>query len=250
MGVFFAPYFLFKIKIYLRFMYKIYAQLPSSGSLILSEEESKHLCKVMRKTVGDRVLILDGKGKKATAKISIAHAKKAEVSILEIETTGRRSSIELNIAIAPTKNLNRIEYFVEKATEIGIDFIQPILCVQSERKVLKTDRLEKIAIAAMKQSGQVFLPKIAELLPVMEFVKNNPNGLIAYCPDHLTNPQLLNEVKNRDSIAILIGPEGDFTQEEVNFALENGYKTVSLGKSILRTETAGVYATTLISTLD
>ncbi len=84
----------------------------------------------------------------------------------------------------------------------------------------------------------------------MEFVKNNPNGLIAYCPDHLTNPQLLNEVKNRDSIAILIGPEGDFTQEEVNFALENGYKTVSLGKSILRTETAGVYATTLISTLD
>ena len=142
-------------------MHKIYAQLPSSGSLILSEEESKHLCKVMRKTVGDRVLILDGKGKKATAKISIAHAKKAEVSILEIETTGRRSSIELNIAIAPTKNLNRIEYFVEKATEIGIDFIQPILCVQSERKVLKTDRLEKIAIAAMKQSGQVFLPKIA-----------------------------------------------------------------------------------------
>ncbi len=231
-------------------MHKIYAQLPDTGTLILSEEESKHLCKVMRKDLGDKVLILDGKGKKATAEITLAHSKKAEVSILEIQTIERRSVVHLTIAIAPTKNLNRIEYFVEKATEIGIDAIQPILCHQSERKILKTDRLEKIAIAAMKQSGQVFLPHITELISVMEFIATHPNGLIAYCQDHLTNPQLLNEVKNRESITILIGPEGDFTQEEVNFALENGYKTLSLGNSILRTETAGVYATTLISTFD
>jgi len=231
-------------------MHKIYAQLPDTGTLILSEEESKHLCKVMRKDVGDKVFILDGKGKKATAEITLAHSKKAEVSILEVQTIERRSAVHLTIAIAPTKNLNRIEYFVEKATEIGIDAIQPILCHQSERKILKTDRLEKIAIAAMKQSGQVFLPEISELVSVSEFIRTNPNGLIAYCPEHLTNPQLLNEVKNRESITILIGPEGDFTQEEVNFALENGYKTVSLGNSILRTETAGIYATTLISTFD
>ena len=231
-------------------MHKIYAQLPDNGTLILSEEESKHLCKVMRKDVGEKVLILDGKGKKATAEITHAHSKKAEVTILDVQTIERRSDVHLTIAIAPTKNLNRIEYFIEKATEIGIDVITPILCHQSERKVIKTDRLEKIAIAAMKQSGQVFLPHITELISVKDFISTNPNGLIAYCPDHLTNPQLLNEVKNRESITILIGPEGDFTQEEVNFALANGYKTVSLGDSILRTETAGVYATTLISTLD
>ena len=231
-------------------MHKIYAQLPDNSILILNEEESKHLCKVMRKNVGDKVLILDGKGKKAKAEITLAHSKKAEVTILVVQTIEKRSSVHLTIAIAPTKNLNRIEYFIEKATEIGIDAIKPVLCYQSERKVLKIDRLEKIAIAAMKQSGQVFLPHITELTSVMEFIKINPNGLIAYCPDHLTNPQLLNEVKNREAINILIGPEGDFTQEEVNFAIENGYKTVSLGDSILRTETAGVYATTLISTLD
>lgn len=231
-------------------MHKIFAQFPETGNLILSEEESRHVCKVMRKIEGDQVLILDGKGNKATAEITLAHPKKAAVAIREVQSVSSRKPISLTIAIAPTKNLNRIEYFVEKATEIGIDTISPILCHQSERKVIKTDRLEKIAIAAMKQSGQVFLPQIEELTPLKEFIKNNPNGLIAYCPDHLTNPQLLNEVKNRESITILIGPEGDFTQEEVNFALENGYKTVSLGNSILRTETAGVYAATIISSLD
>lgn len=230
-------------------MHKIYAGIPETGKLTLNAEESKHVCKVMRKSVGDQVLILDGKGKKAIAEIVVAHHKKAEVAILSTESVKQRSKTNLTIAIAPTKNLSRMEYFVEKATELGVDRVVPILCSQSERKVLKTDRMEKIAVAAMKQSGQLFLPKIQELTPIKEFVSATKNGLIAYCPNHKTNPQLLNEVKNQANITILIGPEGDFTEEEVNFALNNGYKTVSLGNSILRTETAGVYACSIINAL-
>ncbi len=231
-------------------MHKIYSPIPINGSLTLSEEESKHLCKVMRKQVGDQVLVLDGKGRKAVAEISLAHPKHAEVTIIKVEEKSNRKTINLTIAIAPTKNISRIEYFAEKATELGIDAIHPILCSQSERRVLKIDRINKIMVAAMKQSGQVFLPKIEELTVLKEFIKNHPNGLIAHCPNHLINPKLLNEVKNRDAVTVLIGPEGDFTEEEVNFALEHGYKTVSLGNSILRTETAGIYVCAVLSTLD
>ncbi len=230
-------------------MHKIYADFPITGNLTLSEEESKHLCKVMRKTEGDQVLVLDGKGQRAVAEITVAHPKKAEVTIISTESEKQRSKTYLTIAIAPTKNLSRMEYFVEKATELGVDRIVPVLCHQSERRVLKTERLKKVAIAAMKQSGQLFLPAIDELTPIKEFISISENGFIAHCPNHKTNPQLLNEVKNQANATILIGPEGDFTEEEVNFALDNGYKTVSLGNSILRTETAGVYACSIINAL-
>ncbi len=230
-------------------MHKIFTDFTSNQVVELNPEESKHLCKVMRKTEGEKVLLLNGKGQRGLAELIKAHPKKAEVQVQQIESFEQRANTQLTIAIAPTKNLNRMEYFVEKATEIGIDKIVPILCTQSERKVIKTDRLEKIAIAAMKQSGQLFLPEITDLMPVKKFTETHLNGFIGYCPDHKTNPSLLNEVNNQSNITILIGPEGDFTKEEVNFALYNGYKTVSLGNSILRTETAGVLACSLISTL-
>lgn len=230
-------------------MHKIFTDFTSDQVVELNPEESKHLCKVMRKTEGEKVLLLNGKGERALAELITAHPKNAEVQVQEIESFEQRANTQLTIAIAPTKNLSRMEYFVEKATEIGIDKIVPILCTQSERKVLKTDRLEKIAISAMKQSGQLFLPEITDLMPVKKFMETHPNGFIGYCPDHKTNPSPLNEVKNQSNITILIGPEGDFTEEEVNFAIEKGYKTVSLGNSILRTETAGVLACSLISTL-
>lgn len=228
-------------------MHKVYHPSSLSETVILSEEESRHLSKVLRKKNGDQVILLDGKGTKADAIITHSHPKKTQLLVQHLSSVEKRSDTTITIGIAPTKNTSRLEWFIEKATEIGVDRIIPLACKHNERKVLKTDRLNKVAVSAMKQSGQLFLPKIDELTPIKEVIQNQPNGLIAYCPDRTAQPTLLNEVKNRSDILLLIGPEGDFSEEEINFAKQYHYQSIGLGTSILRTETAGIFACSIIN---
>jgi 16S rRNA (uracil1498-N3)-methyltransferase len=212
---------------------------PTAATHQLSEEESKHIVRVLRLKEGDPLAIVDGKGGYFEAEIVGAHPKRCTVSILKAEQSEPLKH-ELHIALGPTKMTDRIEWFVEKATEIGITEISFIQGKNSERVKLKLDRIEKKVVSAMKQSKRLFLPKINELISVSDFIKSHPNGLIAHCEDgeKLTILETF-ETKN---CPILIGPEGDFTLDEIELALENGYKTITLGENRLRTETAALYA--------
>ena len=206
---------------------------------ILNEEESKHACKVMRLVIGNEIAILNGKGIEFTAKIVEAHPKHCKVEIIS-KTEELEPNYDLHIAIAPTKIIDRIEWFLEKATEIGITEITPLICSNSERKIIKEERLEKILIAAMKQSKRLFLPKLNPLTEISSFIKQHPKGLIAHCYEG--DKSSISEVFETKNSPILIGPEGDFSMKEVEIALNSGYKTITLGKNRLRTETAGLYA--------
>jgi 16S rRNA (uracil1498-N3)-methyltransferase len=206
---------------------------------ILNEEESKHACKVMRLVIGNEIAILNGKGIEFIAKIVEAHPKHCKVEIIS-KTEELEPNYDLHIAIAPTKIIDRIEWFLEKATEIGITEITPLICSNSERKIIKEERLEKILIAAMKQSKRLFLPKLNPLTEISSFIKQHPKGLIAHCYEG--DKASISEVFETKNSPILIGPEGDFSMKEVEIALNSGYKTITLGKNRLRTETAGLYA--------
>jgi 16S rRNA (uracil1498-N3)-methyltransferase len=211
----------------------------SAKKHVLNEEESGHACRVLRLRVGDEIELLDGKGTTFKAKISDAHPKKCMVDIFETHTE-KNPDFEIHIAIAPTKNMERLEWFAEKTTELGITHITLLSCKNNERKAVKTDRLQKILISAMKQSKRKFLPELTDLVSFKEFVSKYPNGLIAHCYEGEKNTVLSNWNKNKTPI--LIGPEGDFTSDEVEMALKNGYKAIHLGSNRLRTETAGLYA--------
>lgn len=213
---------------------------------VLSEEESGHAVRVLRYGVGDEILITDGRGTTYKAVITAAHPKKCEYRILSSERQQRGHDFYLHIAIAPTKNIERLEWMIEKCTEIGVDEITPLLCRFSERKQLRTDRLEKIILSAAKQSLTPYLPTLNELTKYDTFVSEHrpdPNSqcFIAHCYE--SEKRLLrNEIVLGKNITVLIGPEGDFSEKEVQDALAAGYLPVSLGNSRLRTETAGVVA--------
>jgi len=205
--------------------------------------ESQHIVKVLRKKESDILMITNGKGFLFESEIMLAHDKRCRVKINAVTFHPNLRNYYLQIAIAPTKNMDRMEWFVEKATEIGVDEIVPIFCERSERKIIKTDRLEKVAVAAMKQSGQFFLPNIAQPVNFKEFINQKFEGqrFIAHCEKkarqsfkHALNPQT--------RIQILIGPEGDFSTKEIEQALKNNIKSVIFGKNRLRTETAGIVA--------
>ena len=206
---------------------------------ILSEEESKHACRVLRLKEGDEIALLNGKGSEFVTRITDANPKKCRVEILQIREE-EVPSYSIHIAIAPTKNNDRIEWFLEKATEIGVTEITLLLCSNNERKHTKEERFEKILISAMKQSKRLFLPKLNKLTSLKDFVTSHPNGLIAHCYEEEKNT-IFTSFKP-DECPILIGPEGDFTLQELELALKNGYKTLTLGENRLRTETAGLYA--------
>lgn len=216
---------------------------PDSKSLFLNEEESKHACRVMRLENGDNIELLDGRGGKYTAEIIQNHPKRCEVKVIEY-LFEESQSFEIHIAIAPTKNADRIEWFLEKAVELGLTKLSLIQTDRSERKAMKVDRLEKIAVAAMKQSHRTYLPQIEELQSFKSFIEKNPKGGIAHCEEFMK--ENLFELGQKTSFPILIGPEGDFTKSEVELALKSGYVPVALGKTRLRTETAGLYAVTLL----
>lgn len=206
----------------------------------LNEEESRHACKVLRMKNGDRLHLLNGRGALFTAEILDAATKKCRLKICASEQQ-KSPEKEIHIAVAPTKNIDRIEWFVEKATEIGVTEISWILCRNSERKVVKNERIEKIAISAMKQSKRLFLPKINELITLKDFLKTHPEGAIAHCFEG-EDQTTIREIFKPDHFPVLIGPEGDFSREEVELLTKNAYKGITLGENRLRTETAALVA--------
>ncbi len=209
----------------------------------LSAEESRHAVKVLRLTTGSEIELLDGKGGKYRAEIVLAHQKHCEYRILEkIEDTAPPSP-NLHIAIAPTKNMDRLEWFVEKSTEIGIDEITPILCRFSERKTLKMERLQKIIVSASKQCQRTHFPILNPFITFDELIKKETKGskFIAHC--YNTEKEKLFDICDETTdTTILIGPEGDFSQNEVEIAIQNNYLPVTISQQRLRTETAGIVA--------
>lgn len=212
---------------------------PDSKQITLSEEESKHACRVLRLKSGDNIILLDGRGGTYLAEITEDHPKHCTVQILNYEFEANTPH-EIHIAIAPTKNNERIEWFLEKTTELGITEVTLLLCGNSERKQIKEDRLEKILVSAMKQSQRKYLPKLNSLVSFKEFIQQHPKGALAHCYEG--EKSALKAVLKTSNYPVLIGPEGDFTKEEVDLAQQSGYDFISLGKNRLRTETAGLYA--------
>jgi 16S rRNA (uracil1498-N3)-methyltransferase len=210
---------------------------------VLPEEESQHAVKVLRLQVGDLIEVVDGVGGFYRARITNLHAKHCGFEITETILEMGKKNFRLHIAIAPTKNIERLEWFVEKATEIGIDEITPIVCRYSERKVVKQERLEKIIVSAAKQSLKAYFPKMNSLCTFDELMKNHAASqkFIAHCYEE-DKRLLQTECRLSTDVLVLIGPEGDFSKEEVHKAISAGFLPVSLGTSRLRTETAGVVA--------
>ncbi|TYP96489.1 16S rRNA (uracil1498-N3)-methyltransferase [Tenacibaculum adriaticum] len=218
--------------------------------IVFNKDESRHIVKVLRKKEGDILHITNGKGFLFSAEINIASDKKCIASIIKSEEKLKGWDYYLHIAIAPTKNNDRLEWFLEKATEIGIDEITPIICQNSERKVLKMERLEKITQSAMKQSLKFTLPILNEPIKFSEFAKLNfdDDVFIAHCEP--SDKKFLKEVvKQNSKITILIGPEGDFSLEEIQKSIDKNFIPITLGKSRLRTETAGLVAVQNVSFL-
>ena len=209
----------------------------------LPEEESHHCVKVLRLAEGEELMLTDGAGTFYRAVVTLAHPKRCAVDIVETIPAPPAWGFRLHIAISPTKNLDRVEWFAEKCTEIGIDAITPLCCRYSERREMKVERIRKILISAMKQSLKAVCPQLDEMTDFKSFVRRPFDGdkFIAHCQGH--ERVLLSQActAGRDTL-VLIGPEGDFSPEEIELALSCGFRPISLGDSRLRTETAGVAA--------
>lgn len=216
----------------------------TQNTYTLNEEESKHCVRVLRLPVGSLVNLVDGVGGMYIAEIVSDHPKKVNLKILEVEREYQKRNHYLHIAVSPTKNIDRLEWFLEKATELGIDEITPIISDRSERKVVKDDRLTKVITSAVKQSIKAYHPKLNEAVALGSFLKQPFNGdkLIAHCINNDGKEFIANLVKPHRHYLILIGPEGDFSPDEVNLALNTGYKAITLGSNRLRTETAALAA--------
>ncbi|MDP4184537.1 MAG: 16S rRNA (uracil(1498)-N(3))-methyltransferase [Bacteroidota bacterium] len=209
----------------------------------LEEQESKHCIRVLRLGVGEEIRLIDGKGGWYLARIIQPDAKRCGVEIIEKTLGYGARDFRLHIAMAPTKNIDRFEWFLEKATEIGIDEITPLLCEHSERKEVKAERLEKVIVAAMKQSYKAYLPKLNPMIRFKDFINglDNEQCFIAHCHESEKFP-LKDCIRDKKAIVVCVGPEGDFSPEEVALAVKSGAMPVSLGSARLRTETAGVVA--------
>ena len=214
----------------------------------LNEIESKHCVRVLRLKEEDIIHLIDGKGTLYKAKIIDAHPKRCTVECVESTSEFGKLNYQLHIALAPTKNIDRTEWYLEKCTEIGISEFTPLLCKHSERKVVKHDRLFKVITSAVKQSLKAYHPTLNELTKFSDLVKADFDGekYIAHCNEG-EKTHLKNLYKAKQNALILIGPEGDFSIDEVQLAKENGFKEISLGESRLRTETAGVVACNIVS---
>lgn len=217
----------------------------------LSEEESNHCTRVLRLKQGDDIYIADGRGNLHHSQIITVDHKRTIVQIIETIKEYNKLPYYLHIAVAPTKNMERMEWFLEKATEIGIAEITPIICHNSERKVIKTDRMNRIVEAAMKQSYKAYHPVVNEAIKFSDFIKSDASDqkFIAHCEDNSNRTYLANIAKPKNSVTILIGPEGDFSHDEIEMT-KGCYIPVSLGDSRLRTETAALVACDIISIIN
>jgi 16S rRNA (uracil1498-N3)-methyltransferase len=220
--------------------------LPLSNDFILSEETSKHVSQVLRMKDGEEIRVTDGKGQTIIAEIVLPDKKKTKVKTIAKEFSASSKS-KISIAISLIKNTNRFEWFAEKATEIGVSAIIPMICKRSEKTHFRKDRIRSILISAMLQSQQSWLPELSEPVKFSELLKNEnqEQKFIAHClPED--KKELKEVAKNAHSKIILIGPEGDFTEEEIEQAIQHNYIPVSLGDTRLRTETAGIVATVFL----
>ena len=218
--------------------------LDNTGNIVLDEDTSRHIVQVLRMRVDEKLSLTDGKGNLFTARITDDHKKHCSVSILDTVSSPALSK-SITIGISLLKNASRFEWFLEKATEIGVSGIVPLICDRTEKQKFRFDRMEQILVSAMIQSQQAWLPELTEPVKFEEFLRNNnsQHKLIAHCEDSAKN-----EIRSTgSSIAVLIGPEGDFTHTEIEKALKAGFKPVSLGKTRLRSETAGVVALTILN---
>jgi len=224
-------------------MHIFYTPDINSDTYILNEEESKHCIKVLRLIKGSPLNLVDGKGSFYDAIVEDPHPKRTKINILRVhENYGRRNHY-LHIAIAPTKNIERLEWFLEKATEIGIDEISPIICDRSERKDVKTERLNKMITSAVKQSIKAFHPKLNEVERFSDFILKckSSNKFIAHCIESKKSA-IKDQFKLNSDYLVIIGPEGDFSSTELDSALKQNFIPISLGESRLRTETAALEA--------
>lgn len=219
---------------------------------VLPEGESTHCVKILRMQPGSSIEIIDGNGGAYTCRLLDAHHKHALVEIIERRSELLSWAYNLTVAVAPTKHMDRMEWLVEKLTEVGINRFIPALCSRSERKEIKPERLEKIAVSAMKQSLKAVLPQIDSITPIKKIISEctAKQRFICYCDDSVERHTLAKECTCNSDTLILIGPEGDFTPEEVDLALANGFIPVTLGENRLRTETAALYAATQIHTIN
>ncbi len=222
----------------------------SASQFVFSPEESNHIIKVLRKKEGDSLLITNGKGHLFEAEIILADAKKCKAQITST-TKRHRKMYWFHLVVAPTKSNDRFEWFLEKATEIGVDEITPIICAHSERKIVKPERMQKVLQSAMKQSMQTYLPKLNPIMGYTEFMNQSREGLlfIAHC-DEDEKLELKRRVAPDKDVTILIGPEGDFSRTEIESAYEKGFLPVSLGQNRLRTETAAIVACTTVNLIN
>ena len=215
---------------------------PNDTEIRFSKEESRHIVKVLRKSVGDVLHITNGEGWLFLAEISLADLKNC-IAIIQSSTEQPRRHYKIHLAVAPTKMNDRYEWFLEKATEIGVDSITPIFCDNSERRVIKPERFNKIVLAAMKQSLHTYLPELNEAMTFKDYIQQDFVGqqFIAHCED-TQKKSLKQMLKTNTDVTILIGPEGDFSLKEIELALQNNFSPVMLGDTRLRTETAAIVA--------
>ena len=217
-----------------------YFYVPNAASAgELPEEEAKHAVRVLRLQSGDRMILADGEGGLFDAEVSMASGKHCMYNILEQLPCEREWNGRITLAIAPTKMMDRIEWMAEKATEIGFDELDFLDCKFSERKTLRTDRVERIVVSAMKQSHKAHKPMVGEMEPFGDYVTRPREGrkFIAHC-----YAATLQTIASEEPVTVLVGPEGDFSIDEMRLAMTHGYEPISLGKSRLRTETAGLSA--------
>lgn len=218
--------------------------IQESSVYILNEEESRHCSKVLRLNIGDKVFLVDGHGGLYEAEIASETKKHVSLSILQVTKNYQKRNYHIHIAVAPTKNIDRVEWFLEKATEMGIDEITPIICERSERKIIKEERLEKVITSAVKQSLQAYHPVLNSAINFDKFLKQDLRAvkMIAHCIDDEQRVFMNSVAKPGDKYLILIGPEGDFSPQEIQSALDAGFTPITLGNTRLRTETAALAA--------
>ncbi|MBM6993242.1 MAG: 16S rRNA (uracil(1498)-N(3))-methyltransferase [Prevotella sp.] len=222
----------------------------AAGETELPTEEAQHALRVLRLQGGDEIFLMDGEGSFFRAEVSVASSKHCLYDIKESLPQDKTWHARIHLAIAPTKMMDRIEWMVEKATEVGFDEVTFLNCKFSERKTIRTDRVDKIVVSAMKQSRKAWKPLVNELAAFKDFIQQPREGrkFIAHCYDEVEKADLFTLVQQMDSdedVTVLVGPEGDFSIDEVRLAMANGYESVSLGNSRLRTETAGLMAVTM-----
>ncbi|RYY08201.1 MAG: 16S rRNA (uracil(1498)-N(3))-methyltransferase [Sphingobacteriaceae bacterium] len=224
-------------------MYLFYVPNLDTTNCFLPEEESRHCVKVLRLQKDAQIEIVDGKGNFYHAKITSADPRKTQFNIFQTQQEFGKRNHYLHIAVAPTKNIERLEWFIEKATEIGIDEITPVLCHHSERKIINHERLNKVITSAIKQSLKAYHPQLNQLTTLSSLIKTPTDAQkwIAHCADG-EKVSIKEALFPQKKYLILIGPEGDFSPQEINIALENGFQAITLGNSRLRTETAALEA--------